>query len=1745
MIKSRLNSKSKLVQFTLIIILVLSLFITIQQFNYTPVRGHNQNSEPIELFSIWNDTSPYIDGTIDFTPYDLSGEWSSAAVYDVYNYLDVPRGKLLVQNNNDTLCVAIDITTFTIRYPSLEWGAAVYLDLDHNGFASQYDYIIKYLNISSVDTLELYSYNPSISTWDIVETGSLGIPMTISGIIFDTSFGKSAFNNASDHRMYEIEIPYTLVIEDRIIGFGVEATTKETTATNSGGWPFIETGQKDYRTNPQYWGDLHLGHSNNFVEFVIEDNFNIKDEAIGYNNGTFLGTGDINGDGDLELIVSSNRTVSGDGNLLAIYDYVGGAITRIWESWLSSQSSYFTFAIRGIECYDFDEDGKDEIYAVGDSQYILRLFDWNTVTKEFDSASYCFDNFDPLTGYIAIGDADNIWDGSVNIVISDVLGYLGVLNYRSNKDDFIVNGYWTLPDIAGLYPVTKIHDVEIADMDNEEYYLETLMLSQFTADDSLSYTALQIVEFDTGTGYDNPTNAGSFHEDDLPITSSPSTYDAFGHTIVVEDVDNDGVRETIIVGRYNLKIFGYFTFSLPSPPLELILYDSNSQPDMAGGAGVFDIDGDAKNELIVGCSNGTVIIYEITDNNSDPDVEDLSYVIEWSGDLGTSPGMRNSIIGLDIDKDGDTEAIITDNFGQIIVLGKGTTPEITITSPTSGFVTNQETVFVTWEMSTNSLPIHHYDIYVNESLTTRAGSGQTGAYVAIQPGTNYITVTAYDITNKSDSYQIKVVFGTGSPEVVITNPTNNFATKDPDIEVSYLAYDPQFDPVTFTIYLNDSVIATGISTLFYDLNLEVDGSGDGVYNITVIAIDSPEGNIGLDTVFVIYGNVAPLLNITSPSDGAIVKVSSIDIEWDSSDLLTGIDYFEVLKDGILQGSTSYFYYTVNLNNDKEYNFTVIAYDKVGNMNSKSISIIRDMISPTVSFIAPSLPMTPDGVYYTEYTSLFVEWIGSDQIGGSGVDYYELEINGELYETYSATDENDTLIFAEEGLKEILITIYDKAGNLDIDLFELAVDFTNPTISIISPYNNYITSSDNVTVSWIANDLGAGIKEYNIYVNGTLIYTIDDDLITTYILDISIDANYTVEIEAVDYLDRTNSDIINVIHDPLQPTFYIIDPITNLTYTSILFLNMTWGVINIIPELYCVFVDGIPYQNYTADITNILIDLELILGTIAPDDYRTINITVAIYISGSYYYQDTKWFTIDQTAPIVNIVLPLVGFPVTEETLFIDWTGRDDGTAIYRYRVYIEDELVGTFTSSTTQQYVDISDYLDGEYTITVVATDLAGNVANTSRTVFFYPSPPEFDVSIEETMIINNGDFQFDLIIIDPHFGVAEIQIEADATNTVYYTDFGGTIQHTTFSLPINVSESNFVGSGYDHNLTITVIDQDDRGSYFVSYIVLDKVDPDIIPNSAVINSQLLSLISNSIEIREDSSNLHNFSIAVSDLYGISGVDIRITGDDFNQTYNMNYDLELSNPAIYYYYYYISIDFSDFNEGNYYLQFIITDTAGNEMTSLYQIGVAFYQPQTTPPPTSNPGSNWFQENMMMLIYIGAGALAVIILSSIVAVTVKKRNVNKGWKKAVDAVAYVAKTGLTVTFVPYSPDLFDDSQLFGGAMTGILGILAEITGQSDSLLTAQVIEYGEKRLIICPGYFGNAILLMNDVKEIHKETLKKFIVDFEINYKYQLSNELINLNDFDAVPLLVESYFGIRPPSVRQLQNQEPIFEQLG
>lgn len=155
------------------------------------------------------------------------------------------------------------------------------------------------------------------------------------------------------------------------------------------------------------------------------------------------------------------------------------------------------------------------------------------------------------------------------------------------------------------------------------------------------------------------------------------------------------------------------------------------------------------------------------------------------------------------------------------------------------------------------------------------------------------------------------------------------------------------------------------------------------------------------------------------------------------------------------------------------------------------------------------------------------------------------------------------------------------------------------------------------------------------------------------------------------------------------------------------------------------------------------------------------------------------------------------------------------------------------------------------------------------------------------------------------------------------------------------------------------------------------------------------------------------------------------------------------------------------------------------------------------------------------------------------VSLRKPIKNRGWHEEIQNITYILKSGLTVLYVPYSSQMITDEQLFGGAMSGIRGILEEIIGKQ-SKFDVETVEFGKKHLLIYTSSYGDAVLVVNNVKPNHSQKLKLFTNEFEFIYRDAVSDDThVDMSRFKGSIDLVKKYFG-EPEISKGLLTQKAI-----
>ena len=327
-----------------------------------------------------------------------------------------------------------------------------------------------------------------------------------------------------------------------------------------------------------------------------------------------------------------------------------------------------------------------------------------------------------------------------------------------------------------------------------------------------------------------------------------------------------------------------------------------------------------------------------------------------------------------------------------------TAPVVTITSPTDGFETTDSSIDVFFTVTD-----------FGGGVTCDLGDGDS---VPLAFGDNTITVSCEDLAENTGTASVVVTrLDVVAPVVTITSPTNGTITASASLTLQYTVSD---DTAT------DCNIADGASV---PLNA-------GPNSITVVCTDA-FGNVGFDSVSVIRDNIAPVVTIVSPLDGAITNAASVPLN------------FSVIND---YGSV-----TCNLVDgapvplaDGPNTITVNCSDAAGNVGSDSIDVTRDSDPPDLQIIAPLNGSN------TTAPSTTIEFTVTDATA-----------------VVCVPEDGDTVALAF-GSNTIVVTCTDAAGNISTESVTVFRTSTvPPVVKITAPASGAIVSASSVALAFEA------------------------------------------------------------------------------------------------------------------------------------------------------------------------------------------------------------------------------------------------------------------------------------------------------------------------------------------------------------------------------------------------------------------------------------------------------------------------------------------------------------------------------------------------------------------------------------------------------------------------------------------------------------------------------------------------------
>jgi hypothetical protein len=480
------------------------------------------------------------------------------------------------------------------------------------------------------------------------------------------------------------------------------------------------------------------------------------------------------------------------------------------------------------------------------------------------------------------------------------------------------------------------------------------------------------------------------------------------------------------------------------------------------------------------------------------------------------------------------------------------------------------------------------------------------------------------------------------------------------------------------------------------------GVGEGAHTLTVKAFDGAGNVRSSDGVWVTVDNTAPATAITAPARNALVG-GSVQVTATASDT-NGVAKVELYVDGTLIGTDTSEPYQVGWNTsgvvEGAHTLTLKAYDTAGNAATSSpVVVTLDSTLPDVALTSPG-----PGTYHRGTVELAAT--ASDNQGVARVEFYVEAYNEDALLGTDSTAPytlswNTLATSTYNGANTLKVKAFDIAGNVRTSArVVVTIDNTAPTAGVSTPaYGAHVRGI--VPFTAIARD-SLGVERVEFYDNGTLLGT---DFTEPYVVDwdttLVLDGHHNLVAKVFDIAGNMRSSAQQpVAVDNSAPMTALSAPAQNAQVRGSVPVSATasdnLGVVKV--EF---FADG--------TLLGTLTTAPYVVGwnsTGVADGVHTL-ITQAYDKAGNVTTSAAVQVEVDNTLPDVALASPVPG-TFLGGTAALEATASDSGS-VARVDFYADGTLLGTDTSAPYTLSWSTAGVADGAHTLTVKATDGAGN----------------------------------------------------------------------------------------------------------------------------------------------------------------------------------------------------------------------------------------------------------------------------------------------------------------------------------------------------------------------------------------------------------------------------------------------------
>ena len=719
------------------------------------------------------------------------------------------------------------------------------------------------------------------------------------------------------------------------------------------------------------------------------------------------------------------------------------------------------------------------------------------------------------------------------------------------------------------------------------------------------------------------------------------------------------------------------------------------------------------------------------------------------------------------------------------------------------------------------------------------GSGVDKTYYKLGDATTAASTFSIS-TEGTTSFQFYSVDKAGNVETAKTQTVKLDLTKPTFTENSPESWVK--GPFTFKWSAEDSL--SGIQTSYYedkDLNQEsakeINITTSGITNLTLKATDKA-GNENSKAVTIKVDVTAPVITHDFTSTAWLTSDQTISFSAIDTHSGLGSTWYQIGSAAKTTGNS------VSFTQNGTYTVTLGAIDKVGNESTTSLTVKIDKVAPTTTD-----DFNSDGVWINSDASIKLS--ATDNTGGSG-------LKSTFYTIAGQTTAGTSISVSSEGTTPVTYYSVDNAGNKETAHgFTVKLDKTKPTLSdnapadwVKGPFTYTLTAVD--TLSGIASysykigsaEAVSGVNSVELKDSGSYSITLNaiDNAGNTATKSSNVKVDVTAPVITHDFTsttwlstDQTISFSATDVHSGLASTWYQIGSVAKTTGNSVSFTQngtytVTLGAIDKVGNesttSLTVKIDKIaPTTTDDFNSDGVWINSDASIKLSATDNTGGSGLQSTFYTiagqttSGSSISVSTEgttpvtYYSVDnagnkETAHGFTVKLDKTK-PTLSDNAPADWvkgpftytlTAADtlSGIASYSHKV-------GSVESVSGVNSVELKD--SGSYSITLNATDKAGNTATKSSTVKVDVTAPVLthDFTSHNTWV--NADQTITFSATDAHSGLA---------STWYQIDSGDKVVESSLSLTKNGT----------YTVTLGAIDKVGNESTTSLTVKVDKIAP-------------------------------------------------------------------------------------------------------------------------------------------------------------------------------------------------------------------------------------------------------------------------------------------------------------------------------